>query len=359
MLPILKHLLWPIALIYALVVRVRNWLFDMGIKQTIAYPGTICIGNLTVGGTGKTPFAEYLINLLTKEFNIALLSRGYKRKTKGFVLATTNSTASTIGDEPFQIARKYPKIPVAVDGNRQRGIATLRKLHPENEIIILDDAFQHRKITADLNILLTDYSNPIYSDFFLPVGRLRDGFVQRKRAQMVVVTKCPSNLTPQEQHHITQKLNLNSSQQIFFATISYGQITPIFPESNAATHALSPNLHVLAMAGIANPQPFFEYMAKNSSVEHTIALADHAHLSKKKISAIFNRFSQIEQNQKIIVTTEKDASKIIQYKQLPQEVKQCFYFLPMEMRFIGDNQEKFNSKLYEYARSIKANSSLH
>ncbi|MDD2277644.1 MAG: tetraacyldisaccharide 4'-kinase [Bacteroidales bacterium] len=355
----LKHLLWPLALLYGFAVKLRNALFNIGILKSVYFSKTICVGNLTVGGTGKTPLTEHLIKLIKPTSKVATLSRGYKRKTKGFILANERCNASTIGDEPYQIFSKFSDITVAVDENRVRGINTLRDINPQLDTIILDDAFQHRYVKAGLNILLTDYSNLIYSDFFLPVGRLRDSFSERKRADMVVVTKCPHNLSIEKQSEIKSKLRLKQNQEIYFSAIQYGNIQPIFNNSGASNLSLSPNLTVVAVAGIANPKPFFNYLSQHANCNDTLPLTDHFNFTEKKIRTIFEQFSQIQHESKAIITTEKDASRLRGFSDLPNEIKGYFYYLPIEVVFLGTSNEEFNHKIQSYVRENKADKSLH
>jgi len=355
----LKHLLWPFALLYGFAVKLRNALFNVGVLKSTFFSRTICVGNLTVGGTGKTPHTEYLINLIKPHTSVALLSRGYKRKSKGFVLANQNSSASAIGDEPYQIFSKFPNIAVAVDGDRVNGIETLRRIKPEIDIIVLDDAFQHRYAKAEVNILLTDYSNLIHSDFFLPVGKLRDSFTERKRANMVVVTKCPTTLAEAKQQEIRRNLKLQPHQMLFFSTLTYGSIKPVFPEVHSDNATLSKSLNTLAVAGIANPKPFFDYLANESTLSQSISLPDHFNFSEKKIRAIFERFLQIREDSKVIVTTEKDASRLREFSHLPSQIKMCFYYLPIEVTFLDESKNEFNNKIQEYVRNTKANNGLH
>lgn len=356
---IIRIILFPIALLYAAAVYVRNFLFDIGIKKSTSFSrAVVCIGNLTVGGTGKTPHTEHLINLLKDDFNVATLSRGYKRRTKGFLLASSSSTASDIGDEPMQMQTKFPGITVAVDEQRVRGIKTLLQQKPSTDVILLDDAFQHRYVKPGLAILLTDYNNLIYKDFLLPTGTLRDSFAQRKRANVVIVTKCPSDLSDVDQQKIIGKLKLQSNQQVYFTTYTYGSIEPVFSDANTAINPKSqPN--VIALAGIANPKPFFGYLKDLYAVDRTIQLPDHYHFTEKKIRAIFERISVLKNRPTIVITTEKDAARIKEFNNLPAEVKRVFYFIPIRVSFLNGNEEEFNCKIHEYARESKRNNGLH
>lgn len=247
--------LWPVSMLYGIGASIRNKLFDWGMLRSRSFPfPLICIGNLTVGGTGKTPHTEYLIRLLKKEFKVAALSRGYKRETKGFVLASSSSTAAEIGDEPFQMARKFPDITVAVDADRCEGINLIQEKCPATEVILLDDAFQHRYVTPGLSVLLTDYNRPIYEDQLLPAGRLRETRNGKKRADMIIVTKCPAGLSDTEQESIKRKLQPHSGQKVLFTTMKYGKLQPLF--ANAAERSLDSlkkQEEILLLTGIASP----------------------------------------------------------------------------------------------------------
>lgn len=346
----LKYLLYPFAMLYGLVVKIRNYLFDKGFFRSTPIKGTICVGNLTVGGTGKTPFTEYLISLLKAETEIAVLSRGYKRKTKGFLLADSQSNATAIGDEPYQMFSKFPNVPLAVDEERLNGIRAIRQLNPKNQIIILDDAFQHRRVKAELNILLTDYHNPIYSDFFLPMGRLRDSFAERKRAQLIIVTKCPKDLSQQKKDEITKRLRLMPHQEVFFSSITYGTLKPVFATEILTNPQLTKQLQTVALAGIAKPGLFFNHLEQSSNLQHTISLSDHHQFSEKKIKAIFDKFSQMPNEPKAIVTTEKDAVRLKEFVNLPLEIKTCLYYLPMEVEFLQGSKSSINQIIQSYVR---------
>ncbi len=354
---ILRILLIPITLLYGATIYVRNFLFDIGVKKSTSFSKTvICIGNLTVGGTGKTPHTEHLINLLKDDFNVATLSRGYKRKTKGFMLASSNSTASEIGDEPMQMLTKFPGITVAVDEQRVRGVETLLQQKPSTDVILLDDAFQHRYIKPGFSILLTDYNNLIYKDFFLPTGTLRDSFAQRKRASLVLVTKCPANLHSNEQLKIIKKLKLKPNQQVFFTTYRYGSIKPVFETVNPPEKPVT----CTALAGIANPKPFCKHLKTNYSITNTIELTDHYRFTETKIKAIFESFSPLlKGGTHIVITTEKDAARIREFTNLPDAIKSAFYFIPIEVEFLDGKQDEYNSKILEYVGESKRNNRLH
>jgi tetraacyldisaccharide 4'-kinase len=354
-----KLLLAPLAFLYGFVVYVRNYLFDIKVLKSTSFNlPVICIGNLTVGGTGKTPHVEYLISELESNFKLATLSRGYKRKTKGFILANETSNALQIGDEPFQIFLKFPKVTVAVDENRVRGINNLINLQPDIDIILLDDAFQHRYVKPGISILLVDYNNLVTKDYFLPLGRLRDSVSQLHRADMVIVTKCPDDMKPIDQRIVTKELNLFPYQNIYFTKLKYGELKPVFTDSVYDKKVLA-DCSTFAVAGIANPTPFFNHLEKKSTLVNTISLPDHFNFTEKKIKAIFDNFSGVTEKNKLIVTTEKDAMRLRGFNDLSTDIKQSLYYIPIEIEFLNELAEDFNKKIRAYVRKSKRNNSLH
>lgn len=346
----LKILLAPFALLYGIAIYVRNFLFDISfLKSTSFNKAIICVGNLTIGGTGKTPHIEYLIRLLEQKNKVATLSRGYKRKTKGFHIADQESSALQIGDEPYQIFKKFPNIIVSVDEKRVRGIENLLKIDPNIDVILLDDAFQHRYVKPGFSILLVDYNNLVTRDYFIPLGTLRDSVSQLSRADAVIVTKCPDSLKPIDQQKISEELKISSHQNIYFSKLIYGELIPVFSD-NTDKVSLTHENKVMAVAGIANPKPFFNHLMSKYTVDKTIALADHFHFTEKKIKAIFDSFSQIKTEKKIIITTEKDASRLLGFSNLPSEIKKYFYYIPIEIEFLDNLEEDFNKKIKAYVR---------
>jgi tetraacyldisaccharide 4'-kinase len=355
----LKLLTAPIALIYGIVVKIRNLLYDIKIFKSVSINrATICVGNLTVGGTGKTPHVEYLIRILSSKYRIAILSRGYKRKTKGFRFVEVESTEEEVGDEPLQIKTKYPEITVAVDGNRVRGANTLISNQPDIEVILLDDAFQHRRIQPGYSILLTDYNNLITKDHFLPLGRLRDSLSELSRADCVVVTKCPKVIKPIEQRIITKELNLYPYQSIFFSSLNYGTPLHVF-QDNSMPLDFSPKFKVFLIAGIANPLPFFDYVKSKFDVVESATFPDHYRYSEKKIRAIFERFSKINTNHKVIITTEKDAIRLRAINGIEKAIKDALFYIPIEVVFTNDSESIFTNQIESYVRKSKRNGSLH
>ena len=323
---LIRKILFPIVPIYYLVTWLRNKLYDLGIKKSMSYKlPVICVGNLSVGGTGKTPMIEYLIKLLKDDFKTATLSRGYKRKTKDFQLANKNSTAESIGDEPLQFYNKFTDdILVAVDSDRQNGIKKLKGLKNKPEVILLDDAFQHRKVKAGFNILLTTYNNPYYSDFVLPTGNLREPKSGAKRANIIVVTKCPNDMNTSEKNRITDMIKAKDYQHIFFSSIAYSN--EVF--SNNTSKNLEAVSSFTLVTGIANSEPLVDFLnSRNLKFKH-LNYKDHYAFSQQDILQL--------EKQELIITTEKDYMRLKKYKSL----KDKLFYLPITV--VIDNQIKFN-----------------
>lgn len=326
---LLKYLLLgPLSLLYGLGVDIRNRLFDWRLLKIREFDvPIICIGNITVGGTGKTPHTEALIGELRRDFRVACLSRGYKRRTSGFVLATPESTAKDIGDEPMQIKSKFPDIIVAVDGNRARAIERLSQSEDKPEVIILDDGFQHRSVKADINILLVDFNRPVNEDHLLPLGRLRESVHAMGRANYVIVTKCPANISPIEKRIIANRLDLKAYQQLLFTSMRYGSIRKI--DGSAADSAPSEDSTILCVTGIANPQPYLEHLKTlTSKIEH-IRFPDHHNFKETDIQRITEEFDHIPSQEKHIFTTEKDAMRL-KLCDMPAKAKEHLYYIPIE-----------------------------
>jgi tetraacyldisaccharide 4'-kinase len=331
---LLRKLLFPFSIMYGLITRIRNFLFDKGyLKSTSFTIPIIAVGNLSVGGTGKTPQIEYLIRLLYKNYKIATLSRGYKRKSKGYFLANENATASILGDEPFQFHQKFPEIVVAVDENRTNGIQQLLSLENKPEVILLDDAFQHRKVKAGFYILLTAYNDLYANDFILPAGNLRESRKGAKRADIIIVTKCPENLSTNEQNSIKNKLKLAIHQQLYFTFIVYDDF--IYSKNNKISLNEIKTSSKLIIAGIAKPEPFFDYLKSND--DECVAFPDHHDFTENDLVEITKKAKG-----KIIITTEKD------YVRLQEKLKvDTLFYLPIKSSFI-DNKEDFNKKIIDY-----------
>lgn len=343
----MKALLCIFSVLYGFGVGIRNLLFDLGILKSrrFAIP-ILCIGNITVGGTGKTPHTELLIDALRHKFRVACLSRGYKRKTSGFRLADERSTAGDIGDEPLQIHKKFPDILVACDADRVHGIEKLMALAEPPQVILLDDAFQHRYVQADKNIVLVDYSRPVMEDHLLPWGRLREGVHALKRADFLIVTKCPPDLSPIDQRIWSKHLDIKPYQQLFFSTTTYGEICPLV--AGGETPQPGSECGILCVTGIAEPAPYVEHLKSYTPHITTLRYPDHHAFTGRDIQHIVRAFEQIPQEEKYIFTTEKDAVRL-EACHFPEEIRQRMYYVPVVPKFIR-NQEAFLNEISEYVR---------
>jgi tetraacyldisaccharide 4'-kinase len=326
---LLRKILFPFALLYGIITSIRNFLFDKKVLPSYSFDiPVIAVGNLSVGGTGKTPQIEYLIRLLLPKYKIATLSRGYKRKSKGFVLADSTSNAEILGDEPFQFYKKFNNIHVAVDTDRKKGIEQLLTLAVKPEVILLDDAFQHRKVKAGFYILLTSYGDLYADDFMMPMGNLRESRNGAKRANIVIVTKCPATLSLDEQNKIRVQLKLDSNQELYFSFIDYDE--SVYSENKTMKLNEIKNMDKLLIAGIAKPELFFRHLQQQK--EACLTYPDHHHFTENELLEIKNK----SQNN-IIITTEKD------YVRLKDSIlKEQLYYLPIRISFLsaGDNFDK-------------------
>ncbi len=333
---LLRKILFPVVPIYYLVTWVRNKMYDLGIKESTNYNfPLIAVGNLSVGGTGKSPMVEYLIKLLKSEGKLATLSRGYKRKTKGFQLVQSTSTAKEVGDEPLQFKTKFPDILVGVDGNRRNGIDNLRSLTPQPNIIVLDDAYQHRKVNAGFYILLTAYYDLYCDDILLPTGNLREPRKGADRADIIVVTKCPKNISSEEKERISKKLKIKRNQSLFFTTIDYGK--EVVGASDVKPIDSFKEQSFTLVTGIANPKTLVEqYQSMGLKFDH-LSFGDHHDFSNKEIDEL--------RNHKCIITTEKD------YMRLSSNLlMKNLWYQPIEMSFVQD-ENSFNNKILEYIKN--------
>ena len=348
----IRRWLYPAAWLYGCVTSLRNKLFDWGWLQSRSFPvPTVCIGNLAVGGTGKTPHTEYLIRLLQDEgLQVATLSRGYKRRTRGFRLADTTSTAADIGDEPAQMKRKFPQAVVSVDEHRCHGVEQLLRLeHPHVDVILLDDAYQHRHLQAGLNLLLTDCHRLLTDDALLPAGRLRESVSGKDRAQIVVVTKCPDTIQPIDFNIIRKKLHLYPYQQLYFSRMNYGQLTPLF---QGQPHKWNGKEEVLLLAGIARPEPLIEYLQSRAKRVTPLLYPDHHTFSPQDLKEIARHFQQLPADRRIVVTTEKDAARLRDEASLSPQLKAYCYTLPITIEILQNKQDTFNQNILAY---VKAN----
>ncbi len=336
---------------YQFGVGVRNKLYDLNISKTepTQLP-TISVGNITVGGTGKTPHTEYLIELLRHDYRLAYLSRGYKRHTSGFVLADDKSTSTTIGDEAQQIHVKYPDITVAVDKHRKNAIRHLAGKTPPPQLVILDDAYQHRRITPDINILLVDFNRPIHLDKFLPCGQLRESAQNTDRADIIIVTKCPDSIQPVDVLTFRNQLNPMPYQSLYFSKIEYLDPIPAFGGESFNIN----NANILALTGIAQPKHFTAHLRKFTQHISTLSYSDHHNFSASNIKHIVERFNKLDPNHRAIITTEKDFARLQNCK-IPEDLKPYIYIIPIKIKFIFDSQDKFDTQIIKTVQKIIKN----
>ncbi|WP_395045913.1 tetraacyldisaccharide 4'-kinase [Flavobacterium sp.] len=335
----LRKILFPFAILYDFITSIRNFLFDFGILKSYSFPiPVIAVGNLSVGGTGKTPQIEYLTRLLSHQYQIATLSRGYKRKSEGFVLANETSNAEILGDEPFQFYKKFPNIQVAVDANRKNGIEQLLSSSNKPDIILLDDAFQHRKVKAGFYILLTAYNDLFINDFMLPTGNLRESRSGAKRATIIIVTKCPRDISEAEQTQIKERIGVDKT--IFFTFIDYDD--KIYSNNKTLNVNDVKTVDKLLVAGIAKPESFFAYL--QSENDECLVYPDHHHFSEKDIIDIKEKAKN-----KIIITTEKD------FVRLSEKLKNDnLFYLPIKSSFVN-NGDDFDKKIINYVGASTTN----
>ena len=351
--------LLPFSWIYGSIVRFRNWLFDMGLKKCKSFSiPIISVGNITVGGSGKTPHVEYLIRLLHDKAKIAVLSRGYKRKSHGYVLAEESTTMPEIGDEPFQMHQKFSDIYVAVDAKRARGIENLQndEATKDVDVVLLDDAFQHRYVKPGINILLVDYHRLIIYDKMLPAGRLREPLSGKNRADIVIITKCPKDLKPMEFRVLTKAMDLYPFQKLYFTSIDYDTPKGVFEEKQIELDKLQ-DYHVLLLTGIASPKQMEHDLKPMTKDITNLSFGDHHSFKGKDIDRINDAFESMPEP-RIIITTEKDAVRLRETEGLYEKVKSNMYELPIKVSFMLDQQDNFNEKIISYVRKNSRNSIL-
>lgn len=352
----------PFSWLYGLGVGIRNYLFDAEILKSKSYSiPVISVGNITVGGAGKTPHVEYLIDLLRDEMQVAVLSRGYKRKSRGYVVADENTTMRDIGDEPFLIKQKFEGVYVAVDKDRCHGIDHLISDEDTKdvEVILLDDAFQHRYVKPGVNILLVDYHKFINYDKLLPAGRLREPQSAKVRADIVIVTKCPKNLNPIDYRVLSKAMDLKAFQQLYFTTLSYCDLKPIFNGGDTVPLNEIMGENILLLTGIASPEHLqVDIMEYTRGVKlETMAFSDHHNFTERDVERINERFAAMP-SPKRIITTEKDQVRLFYLEGLSEEVKQNTYALPIKVEFMLEGGKTFNEKIESYVRKNSRNSIL-
>lgn len=344
----LKILLYPISFIYGCIISVRNLLYNVGILSSKKFKiPLISVGNISVGGTGKTPQIEYLIRLLKEKYQIGTLSRGYGRDTSGFLYVTKDSLSTEVGDEPRQFKLKFPDVTVAVDKSRVHGIKKMQVDQPELNVILLDDAFQHRAVKSGLSILLTDFGKLYFNDQLLPVGTLREFTSGVLRADIVIVTKCPDALTPIEKRCITSDLKLLPYQHVYFSTIKYAAPIPLFANSNIA---ITTDTHILLLTGIANALPLVNFISEKTNHILHFEYRDHHEYTVVEMEELKRKFESIATADKIIITTEKDAMRLNKIGLLEIIKPLPFFYIPIETSFLFDETDGFNKQILDYVK---------
>lgn len=350
---VVRILLYPLALIYGVIIWMRNKMYDSGFFSSVEFSvPVITVGNLSVGGTGKTPHIEYLVTLLQYQYRVATMSRGYKRRTQGFLLADENTNALRIGDEPMQYHMKFPELVVSVAEERMIGIPALLQKRPEVEVILLDDAYQHRSVKAGVNILITDYSRPYYKDRILPMGRLRESRGAAKRADIVIVSKCPAALSENEAAEMRNKIAPLPHQQVFFSSISYGQAYTLFNREPVELK----NKHIVLVCCIARPEPLVQHLQSTAAGVHILSYPDHHYFYSKDLEEIKAAYDNWDVADKVIVTTEKDAARLHLHREKLAEMNLPIVVLPITISFLLGGQQAFDMAINRYvSHTIAAN----
>lgn len=330
---LLRIVLFPIAVLYGVVMAVRNMLFSRGVLKSDSFPiPVISIGNITVGGTGKTPHTEYFINLLKERYFIAVLSRGYGRKTKGFVEVKVDSLPEECGDEPCQMKQKFPQQCVVVNENRREGIAQILECF-NPDVVLLDDAYQHRWVKPGFSILLVDYNRPIFNDFILPTGELREFSVGSQRADVVIVSKCPANISEDEKQMFYKRLHIKKYQSLFFSSFFYGNLKSAFSKIKAKDLK---GMEVLLLTGIANPQPLKTYLEQQGANVTSFAFPDHYQFTTKDMDNVLERFDALDPHRRCVVTTEKDSVRLKIGMKVPALIQENLFYIPIHVEILED-----------------------
>ncbi len=352
--------LYPFSVLYGIITSVRNFLYNSGILHSHEFSiPVICVGNLAVGGTGKTPHTEYLIDILKKQFKVSVLSRGYRRKSSGFMIAGQNSSVNDIGDEPFQIYRKFPDVTVAVDKDRVHGVGELLKCRPETAVIILDDGFQHRKITPGLSILLSDFGRLMTRDHLLPYGNLRESRCNINRADIILITKSPGNISPIDRRLIVREINKAPYQNLYFTSVLYKDPLPVF-ETGININELTPDTNsgengFVVVTGIANPEPLVAFMKTRSDEIIHLSFGDHHNYSAGDIEKIKTAWLSLKAPLKYVITTEKDAMRFRELNDISEPLRSAFFYIPIGIWFLNDDSAEFDKMIVDYVRKNKRN----
>jgi len=353
-------LLYPFSIIWGMITGIRNFLYNSGVLKSVEFHlPVICVGNITVGGTGKTPHTEYIADLLRKEFKVATLSRGYKRTSRGFHIASTSSTVKEIGDEPMQIFRKLKGVLVTVDRNRVNGVNRILEVAPDTEVIILDDAFQHRSITPGFSILLTDFERLIVRDHLMPFGSLRESTGNMRRADIIIVSKSPDNISPINRRIIVKEIDKSPYQNLYFTSMEYKDPLPVFEdlsEKPVKPDMSDPeNCGIVLITGIANPRAFKDYLQKSFNEIIHLSFPDHYAFQEKDIQAIASSYKNLKSTTKYLITTEKDAVRLREFINIAEPLKSSFFYIPIGIFFLNDDKDEFDNLIVDYVRKNKRN----
>lgn len=348
---VVRLLLYPFALLYGAVVWVRNRMYDAKIFSSIGFTvPIITVGNLSTGGTGKTPHVEYLVRLLQYQYQVATMSRGYKRHTQGFIVADEHTNALRIGDEPMQYHLKFPELVVSVAEERMTGIPALLQRRPDVDVILLDDAYQHRSVKAGLTILITDHSSPFYKDHVLPFGSLREGRSAYKRAGLVIVSKCPENMTAAQAQVIEKRIAPLPHQQVFFTGIRYDQPYHFITGQQVSLSTCN----IVLVCGIARPEPLVAYLKSRATDVHTLTYADHHYFVSSDLEEIKTTYDNWHVNNKVIVTTEKDAARLHLHAQMLVQWNIPIVVLPITIIVLLGKSAEFDATILKYVEQAVA-----
>jgi len=359
MIHIKNIILYPISIIFGLITGFRNFLFDTGILSSMEFSfPVICVGNITVGGTGKTPHTEYIAGLLKYNFKVATLSRGYKRETKDFRIASASTPVWEIGDEPLQIFHNFPDIPVAVDRNRVHGVNRILQEYPETEVIILDDGYQHRRITPGFSILLSDFERLFVRDHMLPYGNLRENKGNMRRADIILITKSPENISPIQRRLIVKEIDKSPYQNLYFTSFRYKHPKPVFENCHEGSQpdvSECANCGIVLITGIANPQPLKEYLQKSYSEIIHLSFPDHHNFTEKDILNISSAFNDLKSVTRYLFTTEKDAVRLREFTNIAEPIRSAFFYIPIGIYFLNEDKDEFDNLIIDYVRKNHRN----
>jgi tetraacyldisaccharide 4'-kinase len=352
-------LLYPVSLLYGMMTAIRNFLFDTGIlpADEFSFP-VICIGNITVGGTGKTPHTEYIARLLKDHFKVAILSRGYKRKTRDFRIASAVSQVFETGDESLQLARNLPDVLVAVDKNRVHGIDMILDNFPEIDVVLLDDGFQHRSLTPGYSILLTDFDRLFFRDHMLPFGNLRESKVNMRRADIILITKTPENISPIQRRLIVKEIDKSPYQNLYFTSFRYKSPVPVFNNSGDGSSAeliKGGGCGVVLVTGIANPQPLKSYLEKDYNEITHLSFSDHHNFTEKDLINITTAYNDLKSSVRYLFTTEKDAVRLREFTNIAEPFRSAFYYVPIGIFFLNEDKDEFDNLIIDYVRKNHRN----